>query len=113
MRAPSPAIIHFVPGSTRFVSSRLRAWAILLIPPCCLAAGTNHSYQLALSSNVMVKMRDGVQLATDIYRPSQNSVAAEGKFPPSAFASWEAATRTTESGRWRALSRHEVVPCRF
>jgi len=30
---------------------------------------------------VMVAMRDGVKLATDIYRPGANGTAADGKFP--------------------------------
>ncbi|MFC2164176.1 CocE/NonD family hydrolase [Acidobacteriota bacterium] len=34
------------------------------------------SYQVVMEMNVMVPMRDGVRLATDIYRPN-----AEGKFP--------------------------------
>jgi predicted acyl esterase len=31
--------------------------------------------------NVMVAMRDGVRLATDIHRPAKNGVPLEGKFP--------------------------------
>ena len=37
-------------------------------------------YDVALA-NVMVPMRDGVKLATDIYRPARNGAAVEGKFP--------------------------------
>jgi len=29
----------------------------------------------------MVKMRDGVRLATDIYRPAENTTPVDGKFP--------------------------------
>lgn len=38
-------------------------------------------YEVAIEKNVMVPMRDGVRLATDIYRPSQNGVAVTGKLP--------------------------------
>jgi putative CocE/NonD family hydrolase len=36
---------------------------------------------MAIDTNVMVPMRDGVRLATDIYRPARNGVALEGRFP--------------------------------
>ncbi len=38
-------------------------------------------YEVTASYNVMVPMRDGVRLATDIYRPGRNGAAVEGKFP--------------------------------
>jgi uncharacterized protein len=38
-------------------------------------------YEVVPSLNVMVPMRDGVQLACDIYRPGKGGVPAEGKFP--------------------------------
>ncbi len=55
--------------------------ALVLIPSCCLLAQSSRSYQVTLSSDVMIKMRDSVRLATDIYRPAENTTAAEGKFP--------------------------------
>jgi uncharacterized protein len=55
--------------------------AILLTPVCSVLAQSGVSYQVALSSDVMVKMRDGVELASDIYRPAQNGAAIGGKFP--------------------------------
>ena len=39
------------------------------------------SYDVIVSKNVMVPMRDGVRLATDIYRPAVNGVPVPGKFP--------------------------------
>ncbi|MFO1447292.1 MAG: CocE/NonD family hydrolase [Opitutaceae bacterium] len=36
---------------------------------------------IVASMNVMVAMRDGVRLATDIYRPAIGGVAVEGRFP--------------------------------
>jgi putative CocE/NonD family hydrolase len=46
-----------------------------------LAAQSQPSYEVAASKNVMVPMRDGVKLATDIYRPARNGQPVEGKFP--------------------------------
>ncbi len=37
--------------------------------------------EVTVTKNVMVAMRDGVKLATDLYRPSRSGVAAPGKFP--------------------------------
>ena len=37
-------------------------------------------YDVAMA-NVMVPMRDGVKLSTDIYRPARNGAAVEGRFP--------------------------------
>jgi uncharacterized protein len=75
----------------------------------------------------MVKMRDGVRLATDIYRPAQNGASVEGKFPTllmrtpynktlraSSFASYfvshgyvvavqDVRGRYKSEGRWRPL----------
>jgi putative CocE/NonD family hydrolase len=38
-------------------------------------------YDVALTSDVMVSMRDGVRLATDIYRPARNGKPVPGRFP--------------------------------
>ena len=38
-------------------------------------------YQVAATKNIGVPMRDGVKLATDVYRPSRNSAAVPEKFP--------------------------------
>jgi putative CocE/NonD family hydrolase len=37
--------------------------------------------EVLATKNVMVPMRDGVRLATDIYRPSRGGVAESGRFP--------------------------------
>ncbi|HTW36289.1 MAG TPA: CocE/NonD family hydrolase [Rhizomicrobium sp.] len=36
---------------------------------------------VAVDSNVMIRMRDGVHLATDIYRPAENGAPLPGPFP--------------------------------
>ena len=38
-------------------------------------------YDVALTSDVMVSMRDGVRLATDVYRPARNGKPLPGRFP--------------------------------
>jgi putative CocE/NonD family hydrolase len=46
-----------------------------------LRAQTEIHYEVAATKNVMIAMRDGVRLATDIYRPARNDAPVEGKFP--------------------------------
>ncbi len=46
-----------------------------------LHAQAGRRYDVVAFKNVMVPMRDGVKLATDIYRPAANGAAVEGKFP--------------------------------
>ncbi|MGB7465370.1 MAG: CocE/NonD family hydrolase, partial [Candidatus Acidiferrum sp.] len=46
-----------------------------------LHAQSNASFGIGEARNVMVAMRDGVKLATDIYRPTQNGQAIDNKFP--------------------------------
>src|SRR4051794_10974613 len=47
---------------------------------CLRAEGDTH-YGIAVSKNVMVVMRDGVRLATDIYLPTRNGQLVNEKFP--------------------------------
>jgi hypothetical protein len=42
---------------------------------------TGARYDVALTSDVMVTMRDGVRLATDVYRPARNGKPVPGRFP--------------------------------
>lgn len=42
---------------------------------------TQHDYGIATFKNVMIPMRDGVRLATDIHRPTQAGELAAGSFP--------------------------------
>jgi len=49
--------------------------------PATLPAGVEPSYGLLVSKNVMLVMRDGVRLATDVYRPALDGVPVPGKFP--------------------------------
>ena len=43
--------------------------------------GSYQQYDAICQSNVMIPMRDGVRLATDIYLPALNGQLASGKFP--------------------------------
>jgi putative CocE/NonD family hydrolase len=44
-------------------------------------AAQSAEYDIAATRDVMVPMRDGVRLGTNIYRPARNGVPVEGKFP--------------------------------
>lgn len=50
-------------------------------PQAAAPVQNSTKYEITVERNVMVPMRDGVKLACDIYRPSLNGAAAEGKFP--------------------------------
>ncbi|MFB3921741.1 MAG: CocE/NonD family hydrolase [Terriglobia bacterium] len=56
----------------------------IALPPALRRAQTVTSeprYGIVVAKNVMVTMRDGVRLATDVYRPAINGIPAPGKFP--------------------------------
>lgn len=44
-------------------------------------SGQSAPYQIIVSKNMMIPMRDGTKLATDIYLPTQDGTSASGKFP--------------------------------
>ena len=39
------------------------------------------TYGIVLSKDVMVTMRDGIELATDLYRPGREGELVEGRYP--------------------------------
>ena len=43
--------------------------------------GSWQQYDWVRETNVMIPLRDGVRLATDIYRPALNGKPVEGRFP--------------------------------
>ena len=63
----------------------LLAGASLCLPQALTAEvaapAPDASGNVALTSDVMVPMRDGIQLATDIYLPAQEGKARSGRFP--------------------------------
>ena len=48
---------------------------------CGKYEGSQIQYDVVLQKNVMVSMRDGVRLATDVYLPAIDGKPAEGRFP--------------------------------
>jgi putative CocE/NonD family hydrolase len=42
---------------------------------------TDAKYEVVVAKNIMVPMRDGVKLATDVYMPARDGMPVEGKFP--------------------------------
>jgi len=54
--------------------------AVVLNTTLLLRAQSEPRYDVAMA-NVLLPMRDGVKLSTDIYRPARNGGALEGKFP--------------------------------
>src|SRR5437870_13238139 len=54
----------------------------LLISLSLVAAfAQQQPYEIIASKRIMVPMRDGVRLATDIYRPGRGGAPVDGKFP--------------------------------
>ena len=71
------------------MSPKPNVLAVFLLVPLlttCITAQTpeasgSSNYDIAAFPNIMVPMRDGVRLATNVYRPAQNGKVVEGKFP--------------------------------
>jgi putative CocE/NonD family hydrolase len=65
------------------VALALISWAVwrARLKPQTSGAASEPRYEVIVSKNVMVPMRDGVRLAIDIYRPALNGLPVEGKFP--------------------------------
>jgi putative CocE/NonD family hydrolase len=71
------------------MSTKPNALTVLLLVPLlttCSTAQTpdasgSPNYGIAAFPNIMVPMRDGVRLATNVYRPAENGKVVEGKFP--------------------------------
>jgi putative CocE/NonD family hydrolase len=61
----------------------IQRWLViaLLAAPSLAVAQAAQEFEPVLQENVMIPARDGVKLATDIYRPGRNGQAAEGRFP--------------------------------
>jgi putative CocE/NonD family hydrolase len=46
-----------------------------------MMVGSDTEYEVVLDKDVMIVARDGIKLATDIYRPARGGRAVEGRFP--------------------------------
>jgi hypothetical protein len=96
--------------STLHISRLFSLWllvclAFILVPGQRERASDTASYVVA--KNVMVSMRDGVRLATDIYFPAQDGVRREGKFP--AILERTPYNKETALGLPLAIVRHGYV----
>jgi putative CocE/NonD family hydrolase len=60
--------------------ARLFAWFVVCLPTVA-AAQRQPPFQVHSHKDVIVAMRDGVQLATDVYRPARDGTPLEGRFP--------------------------------
>ncbi len=66
----------------RFLLSPPCFLALLLLLPGSLAVAAREAeYQVRTNKDVLVAMRDGVRLATDLYLPARNGAAVPEKFP--------------------------------
>jgi putative CocE/NonD family hydrolase len=57
------------------------AWLLLVFVASCPPALAADAPSYVVARNVMVSMRDGVRLATDVYFPARDGAPLEGKFP--------------------------------
>ena len=70
----------FRPAFRRTVSRvRSTAWLVLLLP--LVGHAQDGPYQVELQHNVMVPMRDGVRLATDVYLPTRDGQVLTERLP--------------------------------
>ncbi|MBL9125250.1 MAG: CocE/NonD family hydrolase [Planctomycetaceae bacterium] len=69
----------------RFEANLLRACAIACLAACMSAGDCLHAadavHAVATQGNVMVPMRDGVRLATDVYLPARNGKPLDERLP--------------------------------
>lgn len=65
---------------TRRTLSRLAA-AFALTGAGRVAEAADGPYEVLLESNIRVPMRDGIKLATDVYRPARGGKPVRGRFP--------------------------------
>ena len=72
--------------------------AALLAPAGPASAVEPGPYDVVVRANVMVAMRDGVRLATDLYLPARGGVAMDGRFP--------VILERTPYGKSQATTRH-------
>jgi putative CocE/NonD family hydrolase len=70
---------HHAPLTRRGLSRLLAAFT--LAGAARARAEPGGPYEFVLESNVRVPMRDGVKLATDVYRPARGGKPAAGRFP--------------------------------
>lgn len=60
---------------------RIRPAGLAVFWLCAANLAADEPYGITISRTVMVPMRDGVRLATNVYRPARNGLAVESRFP--------------------------------
>lgn len=71
-----------MPTSRQFVYKTILRIALLCATGGLVYAQTPAKYEAVLAEqNLMIPMRDGVRMATDIYRPARNGTVVNEKFP--------------------------------
>lgn len=71
-----------MPTSRQLVYKTILRIALLCVTAGLVYAQTPAKYEAVLAEqNLMIPMRDGVRMATDIYRPGRNGAALNEKFP--------------------------------
>lgn len=65
----------------RLARCRCIVGVLLAVFAAVALRGRPVEFDVLVSTNVMVPMRDGVKLATDVYQPARGTVPAEGRFP--------------------------------
>ena len=61
---------------------------------------SKEEYDCFIEKDILVKMRDGTQLATDLYRPAKNGNLVEGRFPTLLVRTPYNKDRNKEDGIW-------------
>lgn len=69
------------PLDRRRLGRLLGALATTVAAPAAARAEAEAPYETFLDSDLMVPMRDGIRLATDVYRPARGGRPAPGRFP--------------------------------
>lgn len=64
-----------------FLGLTAGAAALLVLPGCGALRRDEPEYEVTVISDIMVPMRDGVRLCTDVYLPARNGEAVNDRFP--------------------------------
>src|SRR5436190_4195064 len=79
---PAVAPVPWKAGTATLMRISLVAmWAALFAAATTHVSARDAEFDVVITSNIMVPMRDGVRLATDIYRPARGNVAVDGRYP--------------------------------
>ncbi|HJN92132.1 MAG TPA: CocE/NonD family hydrolase, partial [Dehalococcoidia bacterium] len=70
---------------------------------------TDPPHQVSITRNVMVPMRDGIRLATDLYRPASDGQALPGPFPVVLIRTPYNKQMALALGRFETYARHGYI----